>query len=333
MKHLKFFILAVFSFTLMLSSCNKEEPNGVVTFTTGDIIITTDELSPVTFNLSIDPPAPMASSITIDVTSAGGDYGVEFVTNPALSGGEIELVIAEGDTNSTFTVTPMEANIGFDNIDIAFEIFTVGEGLETAGLIGLTSSLFIENLKEESTGGLPFLEYFDDCDGAGGTSSLPPTWEERVLTQNSVGTAHWVCAPGFDGVECNAFSDAGDEGDGSEAWLITPVIDMTTASSPTLSFATDRRFESADFQEYDVKISTDYNGSNFMSASWDILTTAVAAIEANDPEVDNYETVSNIDLSAYAGEQVSIAFIYYAEGSKFTATIFRIDDVEVVEAK
>jgi hypothetical protein len=327
------FVLAIFGFTLIFLSCDKEEPNGVVTFSSGNISITTDDLSPVTFSLSIEPPAPITSSITIDVTAAGGDAGVEFVTDPPTRSGEIDLAVAQGDTNATFTVTLQKENIAYDNLTIAFEIFTVGEGLETSGIVGLTSSLFMENLKEEPTSSLPFIEYFDLCDGGGGGGTLPAEWEEKILTQNSKGTAHWVCAPGFDGVECNAFTAAGEEGDASEAWLITPIIDLSGTSNPELTFSTDRRFETADFLEYDVKISTNYDRTNFAAATWTTLPSAVSAIEANDPELDNYEIVSGIDLSAYIDQQVSIAFIYYAEGSKFTATIFRIDDVEINEVK
>jgi len=325
------FILLIFLMACCITGCEKEEDAvGVVTFLTKDQVIRTDNLIPVTFDLNIDPPAPVASFIVIYISSTGDYAGTAFTSSPGIAGGKIELHVNAGDKRASFTITPVEERIGYSNIVIDLEITDTGEGLYAGGLTGVYSSLTIINTKDQGRS-LPFIENFDDCDLEGGSGSLPAGWEEVVIQQNSLGTGHWVCSPAFEGIECNAFSMEGGTGDSCEIWLLTPPVILSDAIHPTLTFNTDRRFETNDFQEYDIRISPDYNGANFYIASWEVFAPAVSAIEANDPERDNYETISDLDLSAYNGEVVTIAFIYYAEGSKLSSTIFRLDNIKIAE--
>lgn len=334
MKKIKFLIFSVLAISFILTACkdDEEETLGVVSFVTPTKTITTDDLSPVSFDLAIDPEAPSASSITLQVSSIGGNAGTAFTTTPSISENKIELAVDAGAKTVSFTLTPIEEGIELEDIRVDFEVLSTGSGLTTEGLTGIFASLYIENNKSLARE-LPFIENFDNCDEENGSGGFPAGWEEVVVLQNSLGTAQWRCSGGFDGFEINAFSTEGSEGDGSETWLITPKIDLTKASNPTLSFDVDRRFETFDFQEYDVKISADYDGTNFETATWEIIAPAVAAIEANDPEADDYENTGSIDLSAWAGEMINIAFIYYAEGSQLTATILRVDSVVLEEAK
>ena len=333
MKKVKFITIAVLILGLGIgmTSCNDDEssPDSVVTFAEESITISTDDLSDVTVTLNLDPAAPQSSTIKVGVTASGGEPGTAFTTSPSMSNGVIEVPVQEGATTASFTVTPLEEGISYDNVEINFEVIEVGSGLKIEGTTGIYSTLLIENKK--STGRpLPFSEPFEECE-EGGSGELPEGWEEIVALQNQQNTAHWGCVSYPDvGVGINAFSDEGGEGDSSQVWLVSPRVGLVDASNPVLSFRADRRFDT-DIQEYDVFISTDYTGSNFEDATWEVFQPAVDSIAANDPGGDGFTNTGELDLSAYSEEVISVAFIYYASGSKFTATSLKISDVEIKE--
>jgi hypothetical protein len=112
--------------------------------------------------------------------------------------------------------------------------------------------------------------------------------------------------------------------------MVSPKIGLVEATNPVLSFKVDRRFDT-DIQEYDLMIATDYDGTNFDEANWEVFPAAVEAMESNDPGADGFSETGELDISEYAGEAISIGFVYYASGSKLTATALKIGQVEVKE--
>jgi hypothetical protein len=320
-------ILLVIQFT----SCIEEEPEeSVVAFQVSEYKLNTDNLYDVEVNIGINPPAPGASNLTVLVSSTGGEAGVAFTTDPVTDDAEIIIPVKPGDSVVSFTVTPVYDGISDNDVEIEFELFGLEEGFTTDGISGVFSAIHIESRKiSERT--IYFEEPFENC-ATDGSQEFPEDWTEVEVLQNSLNTAHWVCssypAPCL---VINAFDEAGTEGDGSEIWLISPTIDIGNAVEPILNFLVDRRFDTDGFQEYDLKISTDYNGSNFEEATWTVFTPGVSAIEANDIEEDNLDSTGDLDLSEYAGENITIAWVYYAEGSKLTATILRVGNVLVAE--
>lgn len=315
------------------TACNEEEPeDSVVAFQVSEYTLNTDSLYDIEVSIGIHPPAPVATTFTVLVSSTGGDAGDAFTTNPATNDGEISIPVEPEDSLVSFTVTPVNEGISEDDVEIEFELFGLQEGFTTDGIIGVFSAILIESKKiPERT--IYFEEPFANC-ASDGSQEFPGNWTEVEVLQNSLNTAHWVCSS-FPGpcLVINAFDDAGTEGDGSEIWLISPSINLGDAVEPVLNFSADRRFDTDGFQEYDLKISTDYNGSNFEDATWTVFSPGVAAIEANDPEEDNLDPTGDLDLSEYAGESITIAWVYYAEGSRLTATILRIGNVLVAEAE
>lgn len=314
-----------------LTGCKEEETlDSVVAFKTSEINLTTDSLYDVEVMISIDPPAPAASTLKVLVTATGGEAGTAFTTSPAISDGEIILPVEAGDSLVFFTVVPIDEGITDNDVELEFELFGFEDGFVTDGISGVFSTLLIESKKvPERT--IYFEEPFDNC-APDGSQEFPGSWTEVEVLQNSLNTAHWVCSTFPDPcLAINPFDEAGSEGDGSEIWLVSPQIDLGDAVQPVLNFLVDRRFDTESFQEYDLKISTDYNGSNFEAATWTTFDAGVAAIEANDPEEDNLDSTGDLDLSSYAGESITIAWIYYAEGSNLTATILRVSNVLVAE--
>ena len=110
------------------------------------------------------------------------------------------------------------------------------------------------------------------------------------------------------------------------SWLITPSINLTGAPAPKLTF-----LEAAGFAvgptTFQVLVSTNYNGSNTPSTStW----TSVFSITALTP-TSGYATlasIGNINLSAYIGQTIYIAFKYDG-GDPTKTTTYEFDDVKV----
>lgn len=327
---------------LAFTSCGEEEtPDSVVKFADTEVNITTDDLSPVTIDLSIDPAAPSASSVTIAVYATGGEPGTAFTTTPAMSNGEIMLDVEKGATTASLTVTPQEEGIEYDDIEVEFEITSTEAGLKTDGLTGIFSTLMIANNKASDALSIPFAEDFTGMDD--GSTDYPTGWEEKVVSQHVLSEAHWskTSFPG-EALVINPWDADGNTDDPAEVWMVSPRISLIDATNPILEFMVDRRFDTwdpnsgnfdpIDFQEYDLKISTDYDGTNFESATWTVFQPAVDAMEANDPGADDLESTGALDISEYNGEVISIGFVYYS-ASQAAATALRFGDVKVEEAQ
>jgi hypothetical protein len=111
------------------------------------------------------------------------------------------------------------------------------------------------------------------------------------------------------------------------AWLITPAIAIS--STGTLSFTSSTGYYVHD--GLSVHLSTDYNGSDVLSATWTSLNCTLASTPPDGENYSDFISSGDIDLSAYSGQSVYIAFKYTGSAPDGTTTSFRIDDVEVAE--
>lgn len=106
------------------------------------------------------------------------------------------------------------------------------------------------------------------------------------------------------------------------AWLVTPGVTMDATS--LLSFRSNAGYQNAEV--WSLWISTDYDGSDVLSATW----TELAFDEPSAPS-NGYGTWTpsgDIDLSAYDGETAFIAF-KYTGGDPDATTTWQVDDVVV----
>ena len=113
----------------------------------------------------------------------------------------------------------------------------------------------------------------------------------------------------------------GDQATEMESWFITPTIELDVAKKIT--------FESAyGFFTHDgltVWISSDFDGANVTSATWQQLNPTIAT--STDTEFA-FIPSGNIDLSGFTGS-VRVGFKYVGSGPGTQTTSFRIDNVKV----
>ncbi|WP_245539759.1 choice-of-anchor J domain-containing protein [Psychroflexus tropicus] len=334
MQGFKFIIGIMLIGMLGLSSCTDDDDLAIVSFTQSELEVVTDTLTTSRIEIELSSPAPQNSNVI--VIAPGNSYANAYTTVPGLDRGEILITVEAGSMTAHFDFVPLESGIGFDDFQQNFEIIATGPGLATNTFEGrfLNFNLINERVQEDD---LPFVENFNVC-GPNGSFELPPEdWTLIDVAQNSFGTGGYFCytGQGVTGVGTNPFTPDGEQTQGddySEAWLISPSISLGGAESPSLSFDFDRRFDAPiddNTLAYGLQISTDFDGSNFETANWEVFQPAVEAMTANDPGFDNIENTGPLDLSAYEGEDISIAFIFRAADAYFQATSIRIANVRV----
>lgn len=178
--------------------------------------------------------------------------------------------------------------------------------------------------------GVIFLEDFETVGTNGATLSLT-NWKNiqevgtnpASLYQNAVfGTPPVKCA------KVSAFSSGGP----ATTWLISPAISLAGTTTPKLSFTSAAGFISALTPQFRVYISTTYPGSGTPST---FFTTQLPATVPVPPSsgFSNFISSGLINLSAYAGQTIYVAFRYDGNdaavpASDATAT-YEIDDVKV----
>lgn len=111
-----------------------------------------------------------------------------------------------------------------------------------------------------------------------------------------------------------------------EVWLVTPGLILPSGSSPKLAFDTNDGFYNG--EALTVKIATDFTG-DVTTAEWTDLNTIIST-----GNTGGYGAVftpsGDIDLSAYAGQIVYIAYKYLG-ASNGTKTTYQIDNISVME--
>lgn len=168
--------------------------------------------------------------------------------------------------------------------------------------------------------GVVYLEEFETI-GANSTTLVVPGWKNigevgGVPYQNAV----------FGSTKCAKVSAFNTSASTVTSWLISPSISLAGTTAPKLTF-----LEAAGYvvgsTTLQVLISTNYSGNNTPStATWTNLMTITALTPTN-----GYATlapVGPINLSAYIGQNVYIAFRYDG-GDPTKTTTYEIDDVKV----
>lgn len=135
-------------------------------------------------------------------------------------------------------------------------------------------------------------------------------WREKIYSGNGY-------------AEFSAYNSGADS---NIVWLITPGISLASYDKPVFKCAIAQHHLDVDAEENSLQVllSTDFDGTNVTDATW---TTLDATIPTSD--VSWYEFLtSTIDLSAYSGSTVYIAFKFRGSGNNTLYDgAFQVDDV------
>lgn len=154
-------------------------------------------------------------------------------------------------------------------------------------------------------------------DFEGGSLTANNAW----TIQDIVGSYPWY----YDNYNGDNFAEVNSYSGGAqnaESWLISPSIDLSSTSSPMLSFQTAANFDGLDIEVY---VSTTYAGGAINMADWTELTGF------NLSTANNYDEVASgdIDLSVHKSANTYVAFRYISnttDGSR----LWQLDDIQIV---
>ena len=261
--------------------------------------ITVETLPACSRALDVTVAAVTTSSVTLnwhhnDLNAANTTYTVYNMADTT--------VVATGVNDTTYTVTGLTANTVYNF------------GVEANCAAGDAAITIVSRRTACAAEALPFSETFDAslssnpcwaganilyADGVTPTMGANNNWTYTSTASNGIEAGHYRV--NIFGTSCNK-------------WLITPEIDLTTATNPMLTFdaaftvytststGPATGFENNDSQKFMVLVSTN-NGQTWTVAS-DIPLTSIAS--------GSYLT-QYVSLAAYAGETVRVAF--YAQST------------------
>lgn len=181
----------------------------------------------------------------------------------------------------------------------------------------------------------PVTEYTID----GESASVDPSPSENVIFESSFDNGD-VAGFEFKDVEkgeldyvwkadsygyLKASAYANKTNNAAESWAVSPAIDLSKVTKATLSFRHVLNYLNSGTAADHIKVfaSTDYAG-DVVTATWTELTIATYPSGSNWTFVD----AGDIDLSAYCGKKVYIAFKYVSTAD--VAPTWEVDNMKVV---
>jgi hypothetical protein len=153
--------------------------------------------------------------------------------------------------------------------------------------------------------------------------STLPGW----LTYSEAGTKTWFSYvhSGNHFVETTAYNTGLSS---VITWMIAPKIDLTAGTNPYVSFdCADGYDNGATLQLY---VSTDYNGS---ATPWNYTWTELTFTHppSNTTTYSAFTSSGRVDLSAYNGSSVYIAWKYSGSATNSKTTTYEVDNVVIAE--
>jgi hypothetical protein len=120
------------------------------------------------------------------------------------------------------------------------------------------------------------------------------------------------------------FSSFGSGEASNIGWAISPAIDMDAFTGEVLTFKSATNFVDNPANKLEVFVSSDYDGTNVLAATWIQLDAIVA-----DDTTNGYTYISSgeIDLSSYTGT-LHIAFKVTGNGSSLDG-LFQVDKIKI----
>ncbi|WP_196891281.1 DUF5689 domain-containing protein [Aureivirga marina] len=249
---------------------------------------------------------------------------------------ESELGSAYANYDNTFSVNRTIVSCsGGENIvmrnsgfaSFKSETFPEGRGSVVAifSAFNSTNQLFIRGTQDvqftENRCDPLFSEDFSDV--VNNEAINLPGW----LNFTQAGSRNWNGGE-FNDVKYAKFSPFNSGEAENIGWLITPAIDLSSTTSPILTFETATAFAVDGFQPLEVLVSTDFDGTEagVETATWTALSADLAG-----PGNANYEIVPSgeVNLSGHISNTVYIAYRY--TGSTSQAPLVQVYNIKILE--
>ena len=176
----------------------------------------------------------------------------------------------------------------------------------------LAFAFFLSFMPSQAQTYLPMKDFDDNSITSGGwtTDSIvgPYEWEYgNFMSEEYARIRNWN----------------GTGNDTSEAWLLSPVIDLSTATAPVLQFSSAANFTGDSLR---VLVSTDWDGSSAPgTATWDPLNPILSTTGLT------WTNSGEVDLSSYLNATTYIGFQYI--GGDLSGKEYRLDSIIVKESE
>jgi hypothetical protein len=146
-------------------------------------------------------------------------------------------------------------------------------------------------------------------------------------TQIIIDTTNWFVSSfgGDDFVKASNYSNS--QNFPSNMWLISPGIDLSSASQPMLNFETIMKYQGPALI---LHVSTDYDGTSnpTQQGTWTDIT-ALATWDVDNTTWGSWTPSGDVDLSSYLSSTTYIAYEYL--GSANSGSTWEIDNIKITE--
>ncbi|GET27128.1 choice-of-anchor J domain-containing protein [Prolixibacter sp. NT017] len=109
----------------------------------------------------------------------------------------------------------------------------------------------------------------------------------------------------------------------NEDWLVSPAIDLSDYASPNMQITQAINYLNDQWDQISVLVSTDYNGTDISTATWNKINISTLPTGSN----WDFVTSERVSLSDYAGQTIYIALKYTS--SDTNAATWEVDQLVV----
>jgi len=236
------------------------------------------------------------------------------------------------DAENLESVTRVLQDLNGNQIDVRtsgyanFASDTIPDGVGTfIGVMAQYNSgaqLLIRNPNELTmSGGAPIVKDFND------QSLTSGGWTTQLLVGPTY-TAWDIFAATNSAAKVSSYNTATTMGEVSDAWLISPALDLSSSTAPNVNFRNVVRYGTSPVLQ--VLVSTDYDGvSSATTATWTDLTS-LATWDTDDSSWSTWTSSGDIDLTPYISGATYIAFRHQGQNISGVPT-WEIDDITIIK--
>ncbi len=239
----------------------------------------------------------------------------------------------KAEVRQDFVDISLVYNSAVENNEVTLSTFNTAystlAGIETEYLSYSAELTLIGEIKELHSNAISVLDPSDPFDGVIQLLEVSLPYTEAFSDENfqirgwfnlaEVGNRTWSGSSQYSNVSISAYQSSDDD---NEAWLISPVIDLSINAELTFECAAEYYTHAG----LGVYISTNYDGT----VAGTIWTQLTITLPDNDSTSQTYYE-STYDLSAYTSEMVVIAFRYNGDADESETGTFRIRNFSVAE--